>query len=166
MHRLHNYSCATSLRISVKPFSNYNTNCKITILYIKHTCQNVTVCALITSESAFSSYQHFAFFIGQFWKNWISAYMWFKMHFTLFKEKWNKNNPNNAIYLGDFYGGGGGGGGVIIQIVLKVFLPLILYLFFFIFFYKNSIKSKVFIIFFGVSLFSLCVLVDWKYMYM
>lgn len=120
MHRLHSYSCATSLRISVKPFSNYNTNCKITILYIKHTCQNVTVCALITSESAFSSYQHFAFFIGQFWKNWISAYMWFKMHFTLFKEKWNKNNPNNAIYLGDFYGGGGGGG-VIIQIVLKVF---------------------------------------------
>lgn len=110
MHRLHSYSCATSLRISVKPFSNYNTNCKITILYIKHTCQNVTVCALITSESAFSSYQHFAFFIGQFWKNWISAYMWFKMHFTLFKEKWNKNNPNNAIYLGDFYGGGGGGG--------------------------------------------------------
>lgn len=52
MHRLHNYSCATSLRISVKPFSNYNTNCKITILYIKHTCKNVTVCALITSESA------------------------------------------------------------------------------------------------------------------
>lgn len=107
MHRLHNYSCATSLRISIKPFSNYNTNCKITILYIKHTCKNVTVCALITSESAFSSYQHFAFFIGQFWKNWISAYMWFKMHFTLFKEKLNKNNPNNAIYLGDFYGGGG-----------------------------------------------------------
>lgn len=119
MHRLHNYSCATSLRISVKPFSNYNTNCKIMILYIKHTCKNVTVCALITSESAFSSYQHFAFFIGQFWKYWISANMWFKMHFTLFKEKLNKNNPNNAIYLGDFYGGGGGG--VIIQIVLKVF---------------------------------------------
>lgn len=118
MHRLHNYSCATSLRISVKPFSNYNTKFKITILYIKHTCKNVTVWALITSESAFSSYQHFPFFIGQFWKNWIRGYMWFKMHFTLFKEKLNKNNPNNAILPWRFLRRWRGGG---IQIVLKVF---------------------------------------------
>lgn len=88
MHRLHNYSCATSLRISVKPFSNYNTNCKITILYIKHTCKNVTVCALITSESACDS-------------KCISNYS---------KKSKIKITQTTQFYLGDFYGGGGGGG--------------------------------------------------------
>lgn len=86
MHRLHNYSCATSLRISVKPFSNYNTNCKITILYIKHTCKNVTVCALITSESACDS-------------KCISNYS---------KKSKIKITQTTQFYLGDFYGGGGG----------------------------------------------------------